>query len=431
MHRARLIRLALVGFLTISGLLPASTAAAQPQGPERAAGRDEEDTWSGKVTFEQTYQVSRDDNVGGLQITEDWTTVVKHTFTLIPETTYLKPSSGQGQIRYYVDVDWSGSYDKDYFHRKRAPRCSVNAGQGVTEGGGAADNDGDSSIFISSIDGGKTFDLHPGSSDEPRERHRITGASHYTYLDCTGAGFSYDEEIDESEHHPGVLDVSFDRDQKNRIFGEKTDIRTGPHGGGSWVQTTRITWDLIRGGCSEDDLSGPHWRERFPDSKSTKDLTPKFGPAVDRFLAALRSAGAHVSIGSTYRPPERAYLMHYAWQIARKRLDPARVPKMDGVKICWVHPDPQASRKAAEDMVDAYNIVYQPSLKSLHTQRRAIDMTITWQGTLEIKDGKGKVVTIDSEPRNGGDNKELWAVGKSYKVRKLAKDAPHWSDSGR
>jgi hypothetical protein len=342
-----------------------------------------------------------------------------------------------GLLRYYAEVDWSGSYELTSYHELRPQRCSVNSGYGITRGSGEAEAGGDSSIFISSIDGGKTFDLHPGSSEAPRERHHILGSSSYRYTDCTGPSFTYEEEIDAQEYHPGVLDVSFDRREPNRIYGEKTEVRTGPYGGGSWTLTKKITWDISRGGCGRIDYSGAHWREEFPDSKSTKDLNKKFGPRVDRFIAALRAAGASVSIGSTYRPAERAYLMHYAWQIAREKLDPRRVPEMEGVEICWLHkgedgqPDLDASREAAEAMVDAYNIVYEPSLKSRHTLRKAIDMTITWQGTLEIKDGKGKVVPIASEPRNGGGNKELWAVGKSYKVIKHAKDAPHWSDNGR
>jgi len=182
--------------------------------------------------------------------------------------------------------------------------------------------------------------------------------------------------------------------------------------------------------------SGVAWVARFPTSISTDDLTPAFRDKVNRFIAALKATGASVKISATYRPRERAFLMHYAYRIARENLDPGTAPAMEGVNICWVHRDTRgnidlvASKQAAEQMVVAYNIAYSPALNSRHTERRAIDMTLAWQGDLNIVDANGKVVSIKSEPRNG-DNAELHQVGATYGAIKLVSDPPHWSDDGR
>jgi hypothetical protein len=147
----------------------------------------------------------------------------------------------------------------------------------------------------------------------------------------------------------------------------------------------------------------------------------------------LKTAKASVSIAETYRSPERAYLMSYAYAIARENLDPASVPGIRGVNICWVHnaangkADLAASKQAAKDMATAFNIAFKPEVKSPHIERRAIDMSISWQGDLKIVDAKGKLVTLKSEPRNG-NNPELHRVGASYGVIKLVADPPHWYD---
>ena len=181
--------------------------------------------------------------------------------------------------------------------------------------------------------------------------------------------------------------------------------------------------------------SGVAWVARFPTSQSTDDLTPVFRDEVNRFIAALKAANASVKISETYRSRERAYLMSYAYAIARENFSPARVPAVEGVNICWLHddsegnPDLAASNKAAEQMVVAYNIAFKPTIDSLHIERRAIDMTITWLGDLKILDGMGKLVTIKSTPRNG-TNAELDKVGATYGVTKLVSDPPHWFDGG-
>jgi hypothetical protein len=90
-------------------------------------------------------------------------------------------------------------------------------------------------------------------------------------------------------------------------------------------------------------LSGPHWLEAFPASDELKDLMPGFRLRVLRFIYAVEEAGGEVEILSTEHPPELAYLMHWAWRIAKQDYDPQKVPVMDGLDIHWWHGDARAS----------------------------------------------------------------------------------------
>lgn len=195
--------------------------------------------------------------------------------------------------------------------------------------------------------------------------------------------------------------------------------------------TATISWSFEPIGVCPGELSGLAWVPRFPDSKSTADLAQPFRDHVTNFLSALGTAHAGVSIGTTYRPRERGYIMHYAYDIANHLIDPAKVPPYPGVHVCWVHEDLTASRAAATQMMHAYHIVYRPAWPvSRHFDHLAIDMTITWTGPLVIKDASGNIVHITSAPQTGAGNTDLWAVGKSYGVNKLQSDPPHWSSDG-
>lgn len=186
------------------------------------------------------------------------------------------------------------------------------------------------------------------------------------------------------------------------------------------------------------ELSGPQWVARFPGSALTRELDPVFRVGVERFLAALAAAGASVRISSTLRPKQRAYLMHWAHQVARNGLAPSRVPAMAGVPIEWAHPSLAASIGACTAMVAGFGIGHlcaavAPSLETLHATGEAIDMTVEWSATLSIKQSNGTRIDIASEPRTGM-NPQLHAVGLGYGVVKYAggaKDKPHWSRTGR
>ena len=175
--------------------------------------------------------------------------------------------------------------------------------------------------------------------------------------------------------------------------------------------------------------SGPQWCARYPGSVLTKDLLPDFRDRVDAFISVMKNGGASVSIGATFRPPERAYLMHYCCMTADSGQDPAAVPPMAGVNILWAHGSYAESKDAASAMKQGYGIQFPAALVSRHTQRRAIDMTISWSGTLNIRDFNGVLHHIAPNPANGS-NAELIAVGQSFGVIKLITDPPHWSDDG-
>ncbi|MBS1783997.1 MAG: PKD domain-containing protein [Acidobacteria bacterium] len=212
---------------------------------------------------------------------------------------------------------------------------------------------------------------------------------------------------------------------------------------GTDKQATAVDWDPWFGGfCGGGApveipatlLSGAGWVNAFPDSKNVSALGDGFRQNVENFLAALVSAGASVRIGSTVRPVERAYLMHYSWEIAHG-MDPAKVPSMQGVDIDWVHRNGDGSinlnesRSAAQSMVAGFGIVFPPVLTSRHTQEHAIDMSIGWRGALNIRDNMGNTVNITSGPHSGL-NSQLIDVGRSFGVIKLIKDPPHWSIDG-
>lgn len=178
----------------------------------------------------------------------------------------------------------------------------------------------------------------------------------------------------------------------------------------------------------QKERSGAQWVDRYPQSISTSDLNAPFAGNVDKFIGALQAGGASVVISTTYRPPERAYLMHWSFLIARG-VDPTTVPSMVGVNIDWAHldstgnPDMDAAKKAAQEMVAGYAIRYAPSLTTRHTERRAIDMTITNFVGKNFVDGSGKTSVIKKDI-------DLYNLGESYGVIKLKPDPPHWSDDG-
>lgn len=185
----------------------------------------------------------------------------------------------------------------------------------------------------------------------------------------------------------------------------------------------------------DDELSGEKWGRKFPGSTNTRDLSGNFRLAVEDFLYAMKEAGIRVAINATYRPPQRSYLMHYAWRIARKQLDPQHIPKMAGVHIEWDHGEIDASVKAAKAMLIVLQINHlpiKPALRSQHNSGLAIDMDLLWSGTVEVKDASGNLVKITTLPRTGM-NRQLIAVAATYGVKKYSgpgSDLPHWSNNG-
>jgi len=187
--------------------------------------------------------------------------------------------------------------------------------------------------------------------------------------------------------------------------------------------------------------SGTEWVPIYPGSKLVSDLTEPFKTNVTEFIAALEAGGAAVKIAATYRPPQRAYLMHYAWRVGLEGMDPLLVPPYDGpapnVAVCWAHHDAlgsfdaSASKAAASKMVSLFQIGHKPGHKpafpTTHSLGQAIDMQVTWTGTLAIHAKGASTPTLITSLPQSGLNPELHAIGATYGVIKLVKDPPHWS----
>jgi hypothetical protein len=184
----------------------------------------------------------------------------------------------------------------------------------------------------------------------------------------------------------------------------------------------------IRSPVPTGEPSGVQWCSRFPGSKSVSALVDPFKTCVQKLLAAMHVAAPPVSvtIDSTFRPPERAYLMHFAWQIAHGEIAPADVPPKPGVNIIWAHPNGLAAAKA---MVKGYGMVFPAALLSNHEKGLAIDMDLAWSGNLSIEDDNGAARVVSTLPRDGM-NSELQRVAATYGVLKLASDPGHWSVDG-
>lgn len=188
--------------------------------------------------------------------------------------------------------------------------------------------------------------------------------------------------------------------------------------------------------ADKDNLSGLAWFKKnqasYPNSTKVGDLAGSFKSGTQSFIKALEDAGATVKVSSTKRHATRAHLMHYSWKLAKGQTKAASIPKLSGLDIEWDHGDEKTSQQAAQEMIgpQGFDMDFIASLTSNHIKGLAIDMTISWNGELKIKDAKGKDVTIKTSPRNG-QNKELHTVGKSYGVVKHLTDRPHWSVDGK
>ncbi|MFO1082971.1 MAG: hypothetical protein U1E21_00265 [Reyranellaceae bacterium] len=187
------------------------------------------------------------------------------------------------------------------------------------------------------------------------------------------------------------------------------------------------------------ELSGPIWVARFPGSRSLDDLVDPFKGQAKALMKALLDAGCTVTVASTFRPPERAWLMHHSAAIVGQGMRPEDVPVHPKIDIEWVHRDDAGridrakSRSSALQMVQGYQIDPSsplPALASRHTEGKAIDMAITWSGILHIRESGGAMREIAEEPRTGL-NSGLQNVGRGYGVIKaLFRDDPHWSSDG-
>ena len=186
--------------------------------------------------------------------------------------------------------------------------------------------------------------------------------------------------------------------------------------------------------------SGSYWvtwaNAHANGSKSVDDLAEPFQTNVKDFIKALQDAGATVTVGETKRSDKRAYLYHWSWLIVLGKKNASDADEKVGVEIEWDHGDDQDSKDGAKEMIDGFGLavppasINPPALDSNHIAGKAIDMDITWQGTINVrkKDGTEVSVVYKTEVNQ---NTDLHAVGESYSVKKLTTDAPHWSVDGR
>ena len=195
------------------------------------------------------------------------------------------------------------------------------------------------------------------------------------------------------------------------------------------------TWRVLSGAEPADlasRLSGAAWwhanEARYSNSADLAALDAGFAAKARAFVAALKQAGATVKVSATRRHAVRAYLMHFSWRVANGSVKAADVRAEPDCTIVWDHGNDARSRSAAQQMVDLFQIVFQPSLTSHHIAGLAVDMTIGWTGTLSIHDAAGKTVALTS-PRDG-THPGLHTVGASFGVIKLLSDPPHWSVDG-
>lgn len=209
----------------------------------------------------------------------------------------------------------------------------------------------------------------------------------------------------------------------------------------SWAVRPRMLQNYDRTECARMAVnSGIFWvtwaNTHAQNSSKIADLIDPFRTQSIDFITALGAAGAKVDITATKRSSRRAYLFHWSWLIALGKCQPSDPTSMDGVDIEWEHGDDAASKAGALEMVDGFGLavpprsVNAPALTSNHITGQAVDMNITWTGTLNVKDKSGTTAAIPFMA-DVNANTALHAVGASYGVLKLVTDAPHWSFNGR
>lgn len=177
---------------------------------------------------------------------------------------------------------------------------------------------------------------------------------------------------------------------------------------------------------------GPAWVKQFLGSNSLDSLNPTWGPKAKAFVAALRAAGATVTINAANRPIQRSYLMYYAWQIAKGGIAPSKVPAYPGVSIDWTNGGKTASAVTlARQMCAAYGVAWNSARQqvgrpgnSRHNYGAAVDMNIQGYINKNVKNPQGKLVKLTNVAA-------LRNLGRAYGVIYYTGEDMHWSDTGR
>jgi hypothetical protein len=191
----------------------------------------------------------------------------------------------------------------------------------------------------------------------------------------------------------------------------------------------------------DKNLSGKYWvawaNLNAKNSTSVDDLAEPFKSNAKAFIKALTDAGASVRVTTTTRSKKRAYLFHWCWLIGLGKKKPSEAKAMPGVGILWDHGNAADSKKAAKEMIDGFGLATPPkstdapSLTSNHESGKAIDMNITWTGTIKVAQKNAAKDPVSVEFMDDvNENSALHAVGATYSVIKRTSDAPHWSLDG-
>ena len=234
----------------------------------------------------------------------------------------------------------------------------------------------------------------------------------------------------------------------------KTHSASAPQAGSTHAQQPARSAQ----GQQDSALSGAHWAALFPSlGNDITHLDGDFGPRVGAFITAMKDAGIEVVVVGARRSPERAYLMHWSYEIYKNGVSAQHADqaanKHKGVAIRWEHTDangaydPKASLEGAKSLYHALNVAENlavaPALTSNHITGRAVDMTAVWHKdsiTIRMADGTDAVITTTGAGERTDDNPDLHKVGESYGVihfasEKGAKTIPagdrnHWSYNG-
>jgi hypothetical protein len=122
-----------------------------------------------------------------------------------------------------------------------------------------------------------------------------------------------------------------------------------------------------------DVLLSPSGPTRKPSSKLSKTQEPEF-----RFVQ--HGEATSVRICSTG-----------AGRLGFGKAKASEATTMPGVDIEWDHGDAEKSERGAKEMIDGFGLAVPPSstnapaLLTNHTPGKALDMEITWNGTIKIK----------------------------------------------
>ncbi|HJL41644.1 MAG TPA: hypothetical protein RMG48_10090 [Myxococcales bacterium LLY-WYZ-16_1] len=201
---------------------------------------------------------------------------------------------------------------------------------------------------------------------------------------------------------------------------------------------------------------GPAWARRYlePESdgeklKALQVENPPFARRVRALIRQLRAAGAVVYVESAVRSRHRGYLLYGSHWLGSARSEPearARIAKLRAynrkwgllVPIEWNHPDGwEASVEQAALLADTYGVDYatvRGARRSLHYDGKAIDfVAVGLPRVLRLRapDGTEATFRLDDpqESRDLSLTPQLvdW-VEKHFRLRKLRRDYPHWSD---